>query len=75
MVFFDIDDKFHPVARVYLPNVADVLPNWEHILLLRALRLLWAHDLLKSIPFSFETLTEKNIVEALQQIDGNDREV
>ena len=72
--FFDIDDKFHPVARVYLPKVADVLPKWEHICPLRALRLLWAHDLLKSMPFSRETLTGKNLVEALQQIDGNNRD-
>ena len=72
--FFDIDDKFHPAARVYLPKVADVLPKWENICPLRALRLLWAHDLLKSIPFSRETVTEKNLVEALQQIDGNNRD-
>ena len=72
--FFDINDKFHPVARVYLPKVADVLPKWRHICPLRALRLLWAHDLLKSNPFSKENLTEKNIVEALQQIDGNSRD-
>ena len=71
--FFDINEKFHPVAWVYLPKVADVLPKWKHICPLRALRLLWAQDLLKSIPFSRETLTKKNIVEALQQIDGNAR--
>ena len=72
--FFDISDKFHPVARVYLPKVADVLPKWSLICPERALRLLWAHDLLKSSSFSKETLTEKTIVEALQLIDGNARD-
>ena len=27
--FSEVDDKFHPVARVYLPRVSDVLPNME----------------------------------------------
>ena len=37
--FFEVEDKFHPVARVYLPRVSDVLPKWKYICPLRALRL------------------------------------
>ena len=29
--FFDISDKFHPVARVYLPKLFDTLPRWRHM--------------------------------------------
>ena len=72
--FFDISDKFHPVARVYLPRFSDVLPKWRHICPLRALRLLWAHDLLKSIPFSKEHFKKDDLIKALKHIDGNDRD-
>ena len=29
--FFDISDKVHRVARVYLPKLDDILPKWKHI--------------------------------------------
>ena len=71
--FFDISDKFQPVARVYLPRFSDVLPKWGNICL-RALRLLWAHDLLNSVPFSKEHLDKADLIKALKNIDGNDRD-
>ena len=72
--FFDISDKFQPVARVYLPKLADSLPKWKHICPLRALRLLWAHNLLDSAPFSKNCLAKKDLVETLKRIDGNKRD-
>ena len=72
--FFDISDKFRPVARVYLPRFADVLPKWSDICPLRALRLLWAHDLLKTAPFSKDNLKKDDLIKALKNIDGNDRD-
>ena len=30
--FFEVEDKFHPVARVFLPRVSDVLPKMEKYL-------------------------------------------
>ena len=72
--FFDISDKFHPVARVYLPRFADVLPKWSDICPLRALRLLWAHDLLDAAPFSKDHLKKVDLIKALKNIDGNDRD-
>ena len=72
--FFDIKDKFHPVARVYLPKLSDALPKWRHICPLRALRLLWAYDLLDASTFSKNRLVKKDIIQALKSIDGNDRD-
>ena len=72
--FFDIKDKFHPVARVYLPKLSDALPKWSDICPLRALRLLWTYDLLDSSPFSKKRLAKKDIVQALKCIDGNNRD-
>ena len=72
--FFDISDKFQPVARVYLPKLADSLPKWKHICPLRALRLLWAHNLLDSAPFSKKRLSKKDLVETLKRIDKNKRD-
>ena len=72
--FFDIKDKFHPVARVYLPRLADMLIKWKHICPLRALRLLWAHDLLDAAPFSQKRLEKKDLIEAQKCIDGNNRD-
>lgn len=72
--FFDIKDKFHPVARVYLPKLSDALPKWRHICPLRALRLLWAYDLLDSSTFSKTRLIKKDLIRALKHIDGNKRD-
>ena len=69
--YFEISDKFHPVARVYLPKLSDTLPKWRHICPLRALRLLWAHNLLNSAPFSKKRLAGKDLVGVLKIIDGN----
>ena len=71
--FFDISDKFHPVARVYLPRLSDTLPRWKRICPLRVLRLLWAYDLLKTGPFSKEHFNKSDLLKALKLIDGNDR--
>ena len=57
--FFDISDKFHLVARVYLPRLSDKRSEWKYICPLRALRLLWAHNLLGSTPFSKKTFCKK----------------
>ena len=72
--FFDVCDKYHPVARVYLPKLADTLPKWKHMCPLRALRLLWAHGLLDSSPFSAERLTKKDLIDGMKHIDGNERD-
>ena len=72
--FFDISDKFHPVARVYLPKLSDTLPQWKHICPLRALRLLWAHNLLDSAPFSKKRFTKYDLLEAIKCIDRNSRD-
>ena len=72
--FFDICDKYHPVARVYLPKLADALPKWKHMCPLRALRLLWAHDLLDLPPFSADRLTKKDLINGMKTIDRNDRD-
>ena len=72
--FFEVEDKFHPVARVYLPRVSDVLPKWKNICPLRALRLLWAHDLLKPGPCSKNVVKKDDLIKALKRIDGNDRD-
>ena len=72
--FFEVSDKFHPVARVYLPRLSDVLPKWRNICPLRALRLLWAHDLLKSAPFSQDVFKKDDLIKALKRIDGNNRD-
>ena len=72
--FFDVHDKFHPVARVYLPKLEDTLPKWSHMCPLRALRLLWAHNLLDSSPFSPKRLSKKDLIGGMKQIDGNVRD-
>ena len=69
--YFDISDKFHSVARVYLPKLSDTLPKWRHICSLRALRLLWADNLLDAAPFSKKRFMKKDLVGALKIIDGN----
>ena len=71
--YFDVSDKFQPVARVYLPKLSDTLPKWKHICPLRALRLLWAHNLLDSAPFSKKHLVKKDLIGALNLFDGNNR--
>ena len=52
--------------------MSDTLPKWKHICPLRALRLLWAHNLLNSAPFSKKRFGEKDLVGVLKIIDGND---
>ena len=72
--FFEVEDKFHPVARVYLPRVSDVLPKWRFICPLRALQLLWAHDLLTPSTFGKTSVKKVDLINALKRIDGNDRD-
>ena len=72
--FFEVSGKFHPVARVYLPKLADTLPRWKHMCPLRALRLLWVHDLLNSSPFSTKRLKKKQLIHGMEKIDGNERD-
>ena len=48
--YFDISDKFHPVARAYYPKLADTGPKWTAICPLRALKLLWIYGLLQASP-------------------------
>ena len=72
--YFNISDKFHPVARVYLPKLSDTLPKWRHMCPLRALRLLWAHDLLDSSTFSKKRLTKTDLIKGMKHIDGNNRD-
>ena len=72
--FFDIKDKFHPVAWVYLPRLADMHIKWEQICPQQALRLHWAHDLLGAAPFSRKRLEKKQVIEAQKCIDGNNRD-
>ena len=67
-----MEDKFHPVARVYLPRVSDVLPKWRLICPLRALQLLWAHDLLTPNTFEKTSVKKVDLINALKRIDGND---
>ena len=69
--FFNIYDKLHPVARVYLPKLSDTLPKWRHMCPSRALHLLWAHDLLGSSPFSKKRLTKRDLIKGMKYIDGN----
>ena len=71
--FFNISDKYHPVARVYLAKLSDTIPNWKPICPLRALRLLWVHDLLKRNPFSKARLKKSDLIRAMKQIDGNNK--
>ena len=59
---------------MYLPKLSDALPKWKHICPVRALRLLWAHDLLDAAPFSKKRLAPKDLVEGLKHIDGNNRD-
>ena len=72
--YFDISDKFHPVARAYYPKLSDTNPNWSPICPLRALKLLWVYGLLQSHPFRKATLTENMLIETMQTIDKNVRD-
>lgn len=72
--YFDISDKFHPVARAYYPKLGDTSPKWSAICPLRALKLLWIYGLLQSNPFRKARLTEKILVETMQTIDKNQRD-
>ena len=69
--YFNVSDKNNPAARVFLAKVSDTHPKWKPICPLRALRLLWVHDLFKSIPFSNSRLTQADLNNAMQKIDGN----
>ena len=59
---------------MYLPRLSDTLAKWKNICPLRALRLLWAHDLLNFAPFSKKRLGKKDLIEAQKCIDGNNRD-
>ena len=72
--YFDISDKFHPVARAYFPKLADTNPRWTSICPLRALKLLWIYGLLQASPFKKARLTEKILIETMQTIDANVRD-
>ena len=73
--FFIICDKFHPVARVYLPYPNYLkLPQNGDTCPLRALRLLWAHDLLGSSPFYKMRLIERDLIEGMKHIDRNNKD-
>ena len=72
--YFDISDKFHPVARAYFPKLADTNPRWNSICPLRALKLLWIYGLLQASPFKKTKLTQKILIETMQTIDGNIRD-
>ena len=72
--YFDISDKFHPVARAYYPKLADTNSRWTSICPLRALKLLWIYGLLQASPFKKARLTEKILIETMQTIDKNDRD-
>ena len=72
--YFDVSDKFHPVARVYLPKVLDLNPAWRPFCPLRALRRLWVHGLLTPATFSEQFFVESEVVAAMKFIDGNNRD-
>ena len=57
-----------------MSRVSDVLAKWRNICPLRALRLLWAHDLLKPNPCSKDFVKKEDLILALKRIDGNDRD-
>ena len=67
--YFDISDKYHPVARAYYPKLSDTNPTWSPICPLRALKLLWVYGLLQSSPFQKARLTEKLLIQTMQTID------
>ena len=71
--FFNVHDKYHPVAKVYFAKLADTKSIWAQICPLRALRVLFIHDLLIVKPFSRRNLNESKLVRAMKIIDGNDR--
>ena len=58
--YFNISDKFHPVARAYYPKLSDTNPTWSPICPLRALKLLWGYGLLQPPPCQKARLTENN---------------
>ena len=72
--YFDVSDKYHPVARVYLPKIGDLNPTWLPFCPLRALRRLWAHGLLTPTTFSDQVFTESEVVSAMKFIDSNNRD-
>ena len=69
-----MSDKYHPVARVYFAKLADTRSYWKPICPLRALKLLFIHDLLTVKPFASKKLTESKLIRAMKLIDGNDRD-
>ena len=71
--FFNIADKYNPAARVFFAKLSDTRKKWKKICPLRALRLLWVHDLLKSKPFSKTRLKKSDLNQAMRQIDGNNK--
>ena len=67
--YFDISDKFHPVARAYYPKLADTHQRWKSICPLRALKLVWVYGLLQASPFRRARVTEKIVIETMRTID------
>ena len=72
--FFNVSDKYHPVARVYFAKLADTRSTWAPFCPLRALRVLFIHDFLTVKPFSRRNLNESKLIRAMKMIDGNDRD-
>ena len=70
--YFDISDKFHPVARAYYPKLADTGPKWTAICPLRAPKLLWIYGLLQTSPFK-KLASRKNTHRNKQTINRNER--
>ena len=73
-IFFDVKDKYHPVARVYFAKLADTIPMWKPICPLRALKVLFVYDLLEVKPFVKRKLSGSKLVLAMKIIDRNDRD-
>ena len=72
--YFDVKDKYHPVARVYFAKLADTRPMWKPICPLRALKVLFVYDLLEVKPFVKRKLSEAKLILAMKIIDRNDRD-
>ena len=72
--YFDISDKFHPVARAYYPKLSDTNPTWSRVCPLRPLKWLLVYGLLQSSPCQKDRLTEKLLIQTMQTIDKNVRD-
>ena len=72
--YFDVSDKCHPAARVYLAKMGDTTPAWKSFCPLRALKRLWVHGLLTQTTFAKHNLVESEVVAAMRFVDGNTRD-